>query len=113
MIDESFAIRRELHGTVTLKKSLREDFKEGDKFGLSITAHDGAITTRTEIVVFVEAAFHGDAPPVYPPPSSTEVTTVEGGTGRPETTTTHFFPGITIKDKDSSEEDDMNDVAEK
>ena len=109
MIDESFAIRRELHGTVTLKKSLREDFKEGDKFGLSITAHDGAITTRTEIVVFVEAAFHGDAPPVYPPASSTEVTTG----GKPETTTTHFFPGITIADKESSEEDDMNDVAEK
>ena len=108
MIDESFAIRRELHGTVTLKKSLREDFKEGDKFGLSITAHDGAITTRTEIVVFVEAAFHGDAPPVYPT-TSTEVTTA----GKPETTTTHFFPGITIADKDSSEEDDMNDVAEK
>ena len=112
MIDESFAIRRELHGTVTLKKSLREDFKEGDKFGLSITAHDGAITTRTEIVVFVEAAFHGDAPPVYPP-SSTAVTTEEGGAGRPETTTTHFFPGITISDKASGEEDEMNDVAEK
>ena len=113
MIDESFAIRRELHGTVTLKKSLREDFKEGDKFGLSITAHDGAITTRTEIVVFVEAAFHGDAPPVYPT-TSTEVTTgKEDAVVRPETTTTHFFPGITIADKDSSEEDDMNDVAEK
>ena len=103
--------RRELHGTVTLKKSLREDFKEGDKFGLSITAHDGAITTRTEIVVFVEAAFHGDAPPVYP--TTTTAVTTEDGAGRPETTTTHFFPGITIADKDSSEEDEMNDVAEK
>ena len=60
----------------------------GDKFGLSITAHDGAITTRTEIVVFAEAPFHGDAPPVYP-----DVTTEKGTLS--DTTTTHFFPGVT------------------
>ena len=100
--------RRELSGTVTLNKSLRDDFQVGDKFGLSITAHDGAITTRTEIVVFVEAPFHGDAPPVYP--NTTETS---------DTTTTHVLPGIIpVADNAVGEEEDDErtnavDVAER
>ena len=104
--------RRELSGTVTLKKSLKDDFKVGDKFGLSITAHDGAITTRSEIVVFVEAPFHGDAPPVYP-----DVTT-EGTAAASDTTTTHVFHGVvpTVADNAVGGEDertDATDVAER
>ena len=89
-----------------LATNLATMFKVGDKFGLSITAHDGAITTRTEIVVFVEAPFHGDAPPVYP--NTTE---------RSDTTTTYVFPGIVpVADNAIGEEDEetsAEDVAER
>ena len=56
--------KQDLSGTITLKKSLQDKFQVGDQLGLSITAHDGAITTRSEIVVFIEAPFHSDAPTV-------------------------------------------------
>ena len=93
-----------MSGTITLKKSLQDEFQVGDNLGLSITAHDGAITTRTEIVVSVEAPFHGDAPPVYP--NTTEA---------PDTTT-HVFtsiPVISTSTERTNEEDMMKDMAER
>ena len=57
--------KQELSGTITLKKSLQDKFQVGDQLGLSITAHDGVITTRTEIVVFIESPFLSDASTVY------------------------------------------------
>lgn len=92
-----------MSGTITLKKSLQDEFQVGDNLGLSITAHDGTITTRHEIVVEVEAPFHGDAPPIY------------SNTTEASDTVTHVFPGIPVISTSTERTNDegMKDIAER
>ncbi len=62
-------------GEITLSRSLADAFQPGDHLALSVVAHDGTITTRTEVFVTVEEPFHGDAPPIYPNSTTTSTTT--------------------------------------